>query len=146
MYKEMIDILKAELVPALGCTEPIAIAYTCARARQILGMMPEELFIECSANIIKNAKSVIVPMTKNLKGIEAAAIVGMIGGDADKQLEVLTTVTEDDLVLTRSLLEAEFCKVGLLQTDEKLHIIAHMRCKEETVMVEVLKTQTGKTI
>ena len=75
-------------MPALGCTEPISIAYVAAKAREILGVS-DRIITECSGNIIKNTKSVIVPGTKNLKGIEAATIIGAVGGDASKELEVL---------------------------------------------------------
>ena len=143
MYKEMIDILKAELVPALGCTEPIAIALASAKAREVLGELPEELTVECSSNIIKNAKSVVVPMTKNLKGIEAAAIVGMLGGDPNKKLEVLTTVTQEDLEETKRLLAEGFCQTKFLQTTEKLHIIVHMKKGEKSSLVELVKVHTG---
>jgi L-cysteine desulfidase len=139
----MIEILKSELVPALGCTEPIAIALASAKAREVLGEMPDDMYVECSSNIIKNAKSVVVPMTKNLKGIEAAAIVGMVGGNADKMLEVLTTVTEDNLNETKELLNKSFCKTKLLETNEKLHLIVHMKKGNNTSMVELVKTHTG---
>ena len=145
VYEEMIDILKSELVPALGCTEPIAIAFASAKAREVLGDKPDEMKIECSSNIIKNAKSVVVPMTKNLKGIEAAAVVGMIGGDANKKLEVLTTVTEEDLTETKRLLEQGFCKTMLLESEEKLHLIVHMKKGDTTSLVELVKTHTGIT-
>ncbi|MFR4991194.1 MAG: serine dehydratase subunit alpha family protein, partial [Turicibacter sp.] len=69
-YQAYFTILKEELVPALGCTEPIAIAYASAKAREILGDFPEQIIIECSGNIIKNARSVVVPNTGNLTGIE----------------------------------------------------------------------------
>lgn len=141
----MIDILKAELVPALGCTEPIAIALASAKARDVLGEMPEELIVECSSNIIKNAKSVVVPMTNNLKGIEAAAIVGMLGGSADKMLEVLTTVSEEHITETKKRLEAGFCKTRLLESDEKLHLIVHMKKGDNTSLVELVNTHTGIT-
>ncbi|OYP54687.1 hypothetical protein CG709_01635, partial [Lachnotalea glycerini] len=143
MYQTMIDILKQELVPALGCTEPIALAYASAKAREVLGEMPDELYVECSGNIIKNAKSVIVPRTKNLKGIEAAAIVGMLGGNPDKKLEVLTTVTEDNIEEAKRLLERKYCKTSLLDTQEKLHIIVHMKKGEHSALVELVKTHTG---
>lgn len=139
----MIEILKSELVPALGCTEPIAIAFASAKAREVLGEKPDEMFVECSSNIIKNAKSVVVPMTKNLKGIEAAAIVGMLGGNAGKMLEVLTTVTDDNLVETKKLLNEGFCITKLLETNEKLHLIVHMKKGNNTSLVELVKTHTG---
>lgn len=139
----MVEILKRELVPALGCTEPIAIAYAAASAKAVLGCMPEELLVECSGNIIKNAKGVVVPMTKNLKGIEAAALVGMLGGDPNKKLEVLTTVKKEDLDRTKELLAKGFCKVKLLDTNEKLHIRMHMRADHDNVSVELRHTHTG---
>lgn len=143
VYKAMIEILKAELVPALGCTEPIAIALAAAKAREVLGEMPEELIVECSSNIIKNAKSVVVPMTNNLKGIEAAAIVGMLGGRAEKMLEVLTTITEEHITETKKLLEGGFCKTKLLESNEKLHLIVHMKKGDSTSLVELVNTHTG---
>ena len=97
VYEEYIAILKEELVPALGCTEPIAIAYAAAKAREILGKLPEEIVVSCSGNIIKNVKAVIVPTTGDLKGIETSAILGAVGGNAEKKLEVLVDVTDEDL-------------------------------------------------
>ena len=95
-YQAYIDILKEELVPAMGCTEPIAIAFAAAKARAVLGQMPDRVEISVSGNIIKNVKSVIVPNTGGLKGIEAAAAAGITVGDADRVLEVLATVSEED--------------------------------------------------
>ena len=79
-YQNYLKILQEELVPALGCTEPIAIAFAAAKARDVLGMLPDRIVVECSGNIIKNVKGVIVPATKNLRGMEAAAIIGIVGG------------------------------------------------------------------
>lgn len=95
IYKTYLDILKEELIPAMGCTEPIAIAYAAAWARKTLGELPERVLIEASDNIIKNVKSVVVPNTGNLKGLEAAAVAGVIAGDADKALEVISSVTPE---------------------------------------------------
>ena len=95
-YMAYIDILKEELVPAMGCTEPIAIAFAAAKARAVLGKMPDRVEITVSGNIIKNVKSVIVPNTGGLKGIEAAAAAGITVGDADKVLEVLASVSNED--------------------------------------------------
>ena len=72
-YNAYIQILKEELVPAMGCTEPIALAYAAAKAREVLGEMPDRVLVEASGSIIKNVKSVIVPNTNHLKGIPAAA-------------------------------------------------------------------------
>ena len=78
LYDSYVKILKNELVPALGCTEPIALAYCAAKAREVLGQMPTEVIIEASGNIIKNVKSVIVPNTGGMKGIPAAAAAGIV--------------------------------------------------------------------
>ena len=120
VYEEYIAILKEELVPALGCTEPIAIAYAAAKAREILGKLPEEIVVSCSGNIIKNVKAVIVPTTGDLKGIETSAILGAVGGNAEKKLEVLVDVTDEDLKITRELLKKKICHVELLASSVKL--------------------------
>ena len=96
-YRNYISILEEELRPAMGCTEPIAIAYAAAMARKTLGVMPERLLIEDSGNIIKNVKSVVVPHTGGLRGIPAAAAAGVVAGDADAELEVLAHVTPEDI-------------------------------------------------
>ena len=103
MNEEMIRrytcILAEELLPAMGCTEPIAIAYAAAKARQTLGAEPERLLIEVSGNIIKNVKSVVVPHTGGLRGIKAAALAGAFAGDAEAGLEVLSRVTEAQIAV-----------------------------------------------
>ncbi len=96
-YAQYIAILKEELCPAMGCTEPIAIAYAAAKARQTLGVMPERLLVEVSGNIIKNVKSVVVPHTGGLRGIPAAAAAGTVAGDADAQLQVLSHVSAEQI-------------------------------------------------
>lgn len=95
VYKTYVKILRDELVPAMGCTEPIAIAYAAAKAREFLGALPDKVDIEVSNNIIKNVKSVVVPNTGGLKGIEAAAGAGIVAGCAEKQLEVISEVTKE---------------------------------------------------
>ena len=95
-YKTYVDILKRELLPAMGCTEPIAIAYCAARARALLGCIPDSVLIEASGNIIKNVKSVIVPNTNGAKAIEAAAAAGIIAGKEELKLEVLSQVTDEE--------------------------------------------------
>jgi L-cysteine desulfidase len=93
-YTAYLDILGEELVPAMGCTEPIAIAYAAAKARQTLGKLPDKVEIQASDNIIKNVKSVVVPNTGNLRGIKASAVAGIVAGDADKVLEVISCVDD----------------------------------------------------
>lgn len=93
-YAAYIQILKEELIPAMGCTEPIALAYAAAKAREVLGVVPDRVMIQASGSIIKNVKSVIVPNTNHLKGIPAAAAAGIIAGRPDKELEVIAEVSE----------------------------------------------------
>lgn len=90
-YGQYVAILGEELVAAMGCTEPIAIALAAARARELLGALPARVEVEASGSIIKNAKSVVVPHTGGLKGIEAAAAAGIVAGQADRSLEVIAT-------------------------------------------------------
>ena len=86
-YHAFVKIIHAELVPATGCTEPIAIAYCAAKARQILDTLPETLSVACSGNIIKNVKGVVVPNSGGLKGIHVAAVLGAVGGDPARGLD-----------------------------------------------------------
>lgn len=97
LYAEYIRILKKELIPAMGCTEPIAIAYAAARARNLLGEMPQRVCVGASGSIIKNVKSVIVPHTGHMKGIEAAAAAGIVAGDDSRVLEVIADVSESQV-------------------------------------------------
>ena len=94
MQAAFVSILKEELVPATGCTEPIAIAYCAAKMRQVLGALPEKILVEVSGNILKNAKSVVVPNTGGMKGVQAAAAAGIIAGLADQELQVISSVPE----------------------------------------------------
>lgn len=95
-YQCYVDILKEELVPAMGCTEPIALAYAAAKARTVLGALPDRVLLQVSGSIIKNVKSVIVPNTGHLKGISAAAAAGIVAGVADKELEVISQVSASE--------------------------------------------------
>ena len=104
LYANYLNILKHELVPALGCTEPIAIAYAAAKARQVLGEFPEQVEMHLSGNIIKNVKGVTVPNSGGLKGIDVAAVLGIVGGNADRALEVLSEVSPEDISRTRELI------------------------------------------
>lgn len=104
-YGAYVKILEEELKPAMGCTEPIALAYAAAVARKVLGEVPEKVVIGASGSIIKNVKSVIVPNTNRLKGIPAAAAAGIIGGDPDKELEVIAHVTEEQIKGMRTFLD-----------------------------------------
>ncbi len=96
LYDDYLNILKEELLPAMGCTEPIAVAYAAALAREALGALPERVEITVSGNILKNVKSVVVPSTGGLRGVASAAAAGIAAGDASKKLEVLGGITEAD--------------------------------------------------
>ena len=106
VYKTYVEILKRELVCAMGCTEPIAIAYCAAVARKALGTLPSEIDVAASGNIIKNVKSVIVPNTGGLRGIEAAAAIGALAGDAEAGLQVVSHVTPDEIAALPKRVEA----------------------------------------
>ena len=104
-YSSYVQILKEELVPAMGCTEPIALAYGAAKAREVLGTMPDRVVIGASGSIIKNVKSVIVPNTNGLKGIPAAATAGIVAGKSEKKLEVIAEVTPEEIAGMRTFMD-----------------------------------------
>jgi len=138
-----IKILEEELVPALGCTEPIAIAYAAAKAKEILGCFPERVVLECSGNIIKNVKSVAVPNAEGLVGIQASVLAGLVGGKADNQLEVLSEITPEHIIIIKELLNSDFCEVRALSTDINLHLLLSLITKNEYVTVEIKHAHTN---
>ena len=140
---QFIAILQEELIPALGCTEPIAIAYAGAHARALLGKIPDRVCIKSSGNIIKNVKSVTVPNSDNMKGIPAAAAIGIIGGNPDKGLEVLADITEADIARTKEFLEKIPCKVSLLDTVASLHFIVEVFAGADSASVEIIHQHTN---
>ena len=138
-------LLQEELVPALGCTEPIAIAFAAARAREVLGCMPQRLVVQCSGNIIKNVKGVIVPTTGNMKGIDTSAILGALAGDSEKKLEVLSGVTSEDIEKTKQLVAEKICQVELIRDVSNLYIIVRAIAGEHEALVEVQDSHTHIT-
>lgn len=139
-----ISLLREELVPAQGCTEPIALAFCAAKAREVLGCLPQKLRVHASGNIIKNVKGVIVPGTNGRKGIAAAAIFGAIGGDAGKELEVLSDISPEDRSLAEQYLEQPgYCTVEHLKTDAKLHIIVEAFSGNDSALAEIRDTHTN---
>lgn len=142
-YTTYVQILKEELVPAMGCTEPIAIAYAAAKAREVLGSMPDRVEIGVSDNIIKNVKSVIVPNTDGMKGIESAAAAGIVGGQADKQLEVISEVTQEQKQGMKKFLEQIPFKVSAVDNGEIFDIIITLYDKEEWVTVRICQYHTN---
>ena len=143
IYDAYVKILREELVPAMGCTEPIAVAYAAALARKTLGATPETVDIRVSANIIKNVKSVVVPHTGGLRGIEAAAAAGIVAGDADVQLEVLSRVTEAQITQMKPYLErAEFTVVPS-ETDYIFDIQITVGAAGHTAFVQIAGGHTN---
>ena len=138
MKTDYLQILKEELLPALGCTEPIALAYGAAECRRLLGEEPVRIAARCSGNIIKNVKSVIIPNTGGMKGIEAAVAAGMIGGDASRGLEVLSAVREEELPEIRKYIAEKRVSVKLLHTTATLHFIITMEKGNESASVVAL--------
>ena len=130
IYNEYVTILESELVPALGCTEPIALAYAAAKAKEVLGKMPDHITMRCSGNIIKNVKGVKVPNSGGMKGVEAAAVLGIKGGDPSQALEVLEHVTDREIDEAEKLLKAGFCDCVLKDDVANLYIEAYAVCKK----------------
>ena len=104
-YENYIAILREELVPAVGCTEPACLALAGAKLRQVLGEVPQTITVKLSGNLIKNTKSVTIPHSRGLKGIAAAIWLGITGGDPDLGLAVLSSVTDGDIRNTEMLME-----------------------------------------
>lgn len=143
IYEEYLAIIKEELVPAMGCTEPIALAYAAATAKAVLGKNPDRIIARCSGNMIKNVRCVTIPNSGGLTGIEAACILGAVDGNADGKMEVLESVTEEGRKMTRELLEKSVCQVEFLDSDIPLHFILELITGEESVAVEVRYTHTN---
>lgn len=136
-YQTYLKILKEELIPAMGCTEPIAISYCAAKARAVLGEMPERVEIAVSGNIIKNVKSVIVPNTGGLKGIEAAAAAGIVAGRDEKILEVISDVQESDKPKIREFMEKIPIAVKPMESGEVLDIQVTLYAGKSTSVVRI---------
>lgn len=142
LYNNYVGILKHELVPALGCTEPIAIAYAAAKAREVLGAFPDSIEMCCSGNIIKNVKGVTVPNSGGLKGIDVAAILGVVGGHASRELEVLEDITKEDIERTKELADTGFCQCRLQENVENLHIVAKVTYQDHFAEVTIINRHT----
>ena len=136
-YGNYLKILQEELVPATGCTEPIAIAYGAAKARELLGVLPESVLVEASGNIIKNVKSVVVPNTDSLKGIEAAAAAGIVAGQSDKILEVISEVTPAQRAEIRAYLADRPIVVKPAEGDKVFDILITLRAGNNHVKLRI---------
>lgn len=137
------QLLREELVPALGCTEPIAIAYAAAVAAQHAGGELCSIEVQCSGNIIKNVKSVVVPNSENMRGIEAAALLGALGGDPEKKLEVLASVRKEHIDMARKLEAQGTCRVSLLEGRTGLFLRLTLVSSAHTVSVTICDNHTN---
>ena len=137
------EILKSELKTALGCTEPIAIAYCVAYAKRVLGKTPDHCDVYCTGSMIKNASAVTVPQTGGLRGIEAAALAGLFGGDAEQELEVLSAITDNDRKQIQAAMGTGLVCVHLQEHEVPLRVEAVLTAGGDTASAEVIHTHTG---
>lgn len=142
-YSAYVNILHEELMPAMGCTEPIAIAYAAAMAKRVLEIMPERIEIEASENIIKNVKSVVVPNTGKLKGLEAAAVAGIIAGDADKVLEVISVVTDEEKIAIAQYLKTKKVTVQTSKSGLIFDLVVSVFAGNESATVQISHYHTN---
>ena len=142
-YDSYVEILKEELIPAMGCTEPIAIALAAAKARDALGRIPERCQAEVSGNIIKNVKAVTVPNTGGLKGIEASVAAGAVAGRADLELEVLSQVTPQEIEAMREFLETREIKVIPATGDRVFYIKVSVWAEGHSACCEIVDYHTN---
>lgn len=142
-YGAYVNILREELVPAMGCTEPIALAYAAATARKVLGELPDRIVIGASGSIIKNVKSVIVPNTDHLKGIPAAAVAGIIAGKPEKELEVIAEVTAEEIARMKEYLENVEIKIEHIDNGLTFEIIVTLYKGKEYAKVRIANYHTN---
>ncbi len=143
LYQGYVQILKNELIPAMGCTEPIALAYAAATAREVLNELPARVRILVSGNIIKNVKSVIVPNTGGMKGIPAAAAAGIVAGDASRRLEVLSQVTEEQQAQMKAYLDATPIEVEPVERGHIFDIEVRVYSENHKVAVRIVDFHTN---
>ena len=143
VYQAYVAILHEELVPAMGCTEPIAVAYAAALARKTLGAIPDAVDIAVSANIIKNVKSVVVPHTGGLRGIGAAAAAGIVAGNAERELEVLADVTQEQIARMADYLKQ--AAISVKPSDSGYIFDIQIRCSagQSTSFVQIAGSHTN---
>ncbi len=134
---DFLGILKEELIAAMGCTEPIALAFASAKARAVLGKDPEKIVAKCSGNIIKNVRCVRIPNSKGLTGIEAACALGALAGDSAREMEVLEAVTQQSLEKTLKFLKEKRCETEFLSSPIPLHFIIELYSDNDKVEIEV---------
>ena len=142
---DYISLLQKEMRPAFGCTEPIALAYAAAKAASVLDEFPNHIHARCSANIIKNVKSVVIPNSGGRKGLAAATVLGAIVGHPERELEVLESATDEDRKWLGMLLDSGFCTVELAEGVDNLYIEITATTDEHTVVVRIENAHTNIT-
>ncbi len=142
---DYISLLQKEMRPAFGCTEPIALAYAAAKAASVLDEFPNHIHARCSANIIKNVKSVVIPNSGGRKGLAAATVLGAIVGHPERELEVLESATDEDRNWLGTLLDANFCTVELAEGVDNLYIEIMATTDEHTAVVRIENAHTNIT-
>ena len=143
LYSIYVQILKEELVMAMGCTEPIAISYACAKATQVLDHLPDRIVVKASGSIIKNVKSVIVPHTNGLKGIEVAAAAGALYGDADAKLEVISSATREQIEELPEYVQNTNITVQHIEQGHVFDLEIHVYYEQEHASVRIVDTHTN---
>lgn len=143
MLKAYTKILQEELKPAMGCTEPIAIAYAASVLRNALNAVPEKMEIHLSRNIIKNVKSVIVPATGGMNGIKPAVAAGVIANAPEKQLEVLIGLNTDDIPLIKSFIEQCDMKINELESDKTFEVKIYASSENDSAFVHLSDRHTN---
>lgn len=143
LYSIYVQILKEELVMAMGCTEPIAISYACAKATQVLDHLPDRIVVKASGSIIKNVKSVIVPHTNGLKGIEVAAAAGALYGDADAKIEVLSSATREQIEELPEYVQNTNITVQHIEQGHVFDLEIHVYYEQEHASVRIVDTHTN---
>ena len=143
IIKNYISILEQELVPAMGCTEPIALAYAAAKGRELLGRLPDRVLVQASGSIIKNTKSVVVPNTGHMRGIPAAVAAGLIGGQAELELEVLSQMTQAKIREIQPYLDRTSIVVEPLEDGHVFDIFLTLSAGEDTAQVRITDYHTN---
>ena len=143
LYQQFVAILKEELRPAMGCTEPIALAYAGAKAREVLGVMPERIDVLVSGNIIKNVKSVVVPNTGGLRGIASAVCAGVVAGDASKQLEVIASVSKEKQMALKEYMGEVTINISPAESELVFDIDLTLYAGADTARVRIVNHHTN---
>ena len=142
-YDAYVQILKEELITAMGCTEPIALAYAAARCKELLGKLPEKVIVKVSGSIIKNVKSVVVPNTGGMKGIRAAVAAGVVAGRPEKRLEVISQVSDEERAAIQAYTEQADMEICYLDSGRVFDIIIEAVAGEDTAKVRIANNHTN---